>query len=218
RAVIGGDVHATIGAGVEQPRLTRIGAHHADEILAGQAGGDVGPVRAVVGGAPGVRAEVGLAMVVHRDVGGAGLQRRDIDRADLAPHRQALGRDVLPALAAVAGELHQAVVGADPDLVVAARRGRDGEDHAVAAVARLLRRGLALAVLRAGLLAVQLGAYHAPVLALVGAAEQHLRAHVQRIRRLRRERDRGDPGVVVLEVGGALAVAVHRPRRDVLHH
>ena len=53
--------------------------------------------------------------------------------------------------------------------------------------------------------------------ALIHRAEQNLRTGVQRIRRLRGERDRGDPRVAVFHFRGARAVARHRPRRHVLH-
>ena len=124
--------------------------------------------------------------------------------------RNRFRRHVVPALAAVGGHLDAAVVGADPDFIVVARRWRDRVNDAVAARGGVRDRDIAVAVLRAVALAGEIGADDVPVLAFVVRAEQHLRARVERIRRVRGERDRRDPRVAVFDVGRALAVCGRR--------
>ena len=167
--------------------------------------------------AHGDRVEIVLPVVVDGGVRGAGFERGEIERGDLRPLRDVVRRDVAPVRAAVGGGLDQAVVGADPDFVVGARRWRDRVDDAVAARGGVRDRHVAVAVLRAFLLAGEVGADRVPVLAFVGRAEQHLRARVERVRRVRGECDRRDPRVAVFDVGRPLAVCGRRPRRDVLH-
>ena len=68
------------------------------------------------------RAEIVLAVVVDRDVGRAGVGADGSTVLTMAQAGRSLRRHVVPGLAAVARHPHQAVVGADPDLVVVARR------------------------------------------------------------------------------------------------
>ena len=79
---------------------------------------------------PSVRPEqVGLVVgeLVARggDIDRVGVVRRDLDAADIGQLRHARGRHVLPGLAVVARDMHQAVVGRGPDLALAMRRFDD---------------------------------------------------------------------------------------------
>ena len=118
-AVVERDVDAGVGAGVEQAFLDGIGADDGDEMAVRQSIRDLRPGLAVVVRAHGDRVEIVLPVVVDGGVRGAGFERGEIERGDLRPLRDVVRRDVAPVRAAVGGGLDQAVVGADPDFVVA---------------------------------------------------------------------------------------------------
>ena len=75
RAVVEGDVHAELGAGVEQAGAVGIFAHHARRLVGGDAVLAVGEQRprlAVVVGAVDVRREIAEQEAIDGGVGGAG--------------------------------------------------------------------------------------------------------------------------------------------------
>ncbi len=65
------------------------------------------------------------------DIGRAGGAHAGIDILHAAAGRQALGRHVGPGLAAIAGHVDQAVVGARPDHARLHRRFADGIDGGI---------------------------------------------------------------------------------------
>src|SRR5207245_4150758 len=68
---------------------------------------------------------VGELVARRRHVDGVRIVRRDLDAADIGELGQALGRDVLPFLATILGDMDQAIVGRGPDLARPVRRGGD---------------------------------------------------------------------------------------------
>src|SRR5207253_7966462 len=92
---------------------------------------DPRPGLAVVTGPIEVGAEVVVLVHRRREVGRALVAPPGFDRVDLDPRGDAGGRDVLPGLAVVAGDVHQAVVAARPDHAGLHGRLRQGEDRVV---------------------------------------------------------------------------------------
>src|SRR5205085_5027427 len=109
----------------------RVGAHHAGEVGGVDAGVDARPGGPVVAGLVEVGTEVVGLVHRRRHVGRALVVRAGVDGVDLDPFRHPLGRDVLPGLAAVAGDVDQAVVRAGPDRPRLQGGFGDGEDGAV---------------------------------------------------------------------------------------
>ena len=180
------------------------------------AGVDPRPGRAVVARLVEIGAEVVRLVHRRRDVGAPLVERAGVDLVDHDPLRQPLGRDVLPALAAVAGDVDQAVVGAGPDHARLERRLGDVEDRVVVLDAGVvLGDRAARGALPRLVVARQVGRDHRPALAAVGALEQHLGGGVERARVVGREDDGEVPLEAVLEVGGAGAHRVVRPGVDV---
>ena len=215
-AVIEGNLHSDLGAGIQEPRAHRIGTHDADEMVGRQARTDAGPGRAVIPRPVDVRADVILPVVVVSHVHDATGGRGQINAADLRPARSVPRRNGAPVSTAVARQGHTAIVSPDPDFGIVVRRRRDHVDRAVAALECARRRRVAIAVMSSGRLAVERRADDLPVRAAIQRAKQHLCAGVERIRLLLREGDRREPVVVILIVGRALAVATHdRPWRNV---
>ena len=128
-----GDINPEFRSGEEKTLAVRILTHHAGEVVTGNAVDDFRPALTEVGGLIEVRPEViGL---VHRrgDVRRSGIVRRRVDGVDLDPLRHdVLGRrHVGPGLAAVPGQVHQAVIRADPDQSLRDRRLIDRKDRVV---------------------------------------------------------------------------------------
>ena len=129
-AVVVRDVEAVLRAGVEQAAPRLVLADDVRVVVAADAGDDLRPGRAVVVRAEEVRREVVEQRLLDRDVRRARVERRCVDDADAPEVRHVLRRDVLPGLAAVACDLHVAVVGARPNHVDVALRRPDREDRA----------------------------------------------------------------------------------------
>src|SRR4029077_162097 len=175
-----------------QARLDRVLADDADPAVLGQAGGGGAPGLSEVVGDVDVGAEVVQAVAVDGGEGGARRGRRGGDLGQAAPVGEAGRSDVPPALAAVAGEADQPVVGAHPDEVALDGGGRDGRDHAVAARLGAGGGDVGRAVGGPGDGAGEVRAHRLPVVAAVGRAEEHLGAEVEGVRRQRGDGDRGD--------------------------
>ena len=153
---------------------------------------------------------------VHGEVGRAGVVARRRDAAHRAPRRQAgqVLRDVGPGLAAVARELHQAVVGAGPDEPLLARRFGDAEDHARVLDADVVGREAAGAAHLRLVVERQVRADHLPALAAVGRAVHVLAADVDRVVIVRRDVQRRVPHEAVPHaLGRAVRLVAATPRR-----
>ena len=131
-AVVEGNVDAQLGGGVEQAILLRVFLDGVDVGAVGDSGDDVLPGLAAVVGAIDVGRVVGEAMAIDGGVGGFGIEVAGLDLRDLAPGGHRRRGDVVPVLAVVAGDVDEAVVGADPNGIGVERRGADGVDDAEA--------------------------------------------------------------------------------------
>ena len=141
------------------------------------------PGPAAVGAPEQVGLVVGELVARGGDIDRVGIVRRDLDAADIGQLRHALGRDVLPDLAVVARDMHQAVVGRGPDLALAVRRfddaGAGRMDLGAGAFAgdrrRPMRPGACASLrLRSGEIAL-------PAHALVAGAEHAVAADIERV-------------------------------------
>ena len=109
-------VEAEFGAGEEQLRIHVIFGDGVHAAALGQVAGDVDPGLAVIGALDQIGFEVAVLVVLVGDVDGAGI----VLRGQNALHIGVLGHagrllDFAPVLAAVFGDLHEAIVGADVD-------------------------------------------------------------------------------------------------------
>ena len=216
-AVVERHVHARLGAGVQQPRAVGIGADGLHVRLGRYPRIGAGPMRASVAGAIDVGREVIEAVTVHRGIRDRRIERRRFEQTDSAPGWQALGRDVLPVLAAVRGAVNQAVVRADPDEPRRARRRGDRVHHTVAA-RRGVRDGGRARVGRRRTAGGprQVGADRLPVQPAVPGAQHHLCAVVERVAVHAVEHERRRPRETVPPLRHRYPEARDGPGRDVL--
>ena len=112
--------------------------------------------------------EIVHAKAADGSVGGLLVKARGHKLRHLAPGFEASGRDVLPRLAAIAGELDIAVVGANPDRIHVIKRRRNGIDRSAMRVgARRVGRHVADAGGQARMLARKVRADRLPGMAAV---------------------------------------------------
>src|SRR6185312_4902750 len=191
-------VRASLRTGVEQTAAHGVRAHDAHLIAIADAVHELGPGATVVRSPVDLRGPVTPLVAVVRHVRGAGLERRYLDCIDEAGAKS-LGRDIRPAVATIASELHQAVVGADPDRVGVARRWCDVIDSVVDLAARAFigdRR--AARTLVCLLVTREVGADRGPVLAAIARSEQNVAAVIDEVARERRGGDRRAPVEAIL--------------------
>src|SRR4029078_2962818 len=124
--------------------------------------------------APDVRRVFVLPVVIDCHVRRARRQRRDIDPADFRPGLDPWRCDFVPALAAIARELHHAIIGSDPDLGVVLRSRRDAVDPSKAAAALRGWSRLTRALFELRIAMGQLWADLFPVLTAVHGSQQLL--------------------------------------------
>src|SRR5256885_10773799 len=115
RTVVERNPYTSLGTSVEQAFAAGILADGVDERIVGQTGDEFAPGFAEVGGFENVRMKIVELVRVDRDVSGADVEWRRMDDADGGPLGDFLGRDVGPILAAIAGHVKQAVIGAGPE-------------------------------------------------------------------------------------------------------
>ena len=128
RAVVERDVHAELGAGVEQAGAIGIFAHDARRLIGRDAVLAVGQLRpglAEIVGAIDVRREIAQQESIDRHVRGPRSVRARLDVLHAAARRQVLRRHVGPRLAVVARHVDQAVVRSGPDQALLQRSIRE---------------------------------------------------------------------------------------------
>ncbi len=219
-AVVGREGDAVLGAQEEPAALRGVLAHGVQEEVRRQLAVEALPGASEVAGLPQVGAQVVEAVGVDDDVGGAGVEMGRFDADDRAPLRQAVhaAGDVGPGLAAVAGDVHQAVVRARPDETFLDRRLGHREDRAVD-----LHAGVVAGDRAAGpglfrlVVARQVRADRRPGLAAVGTAEEHVGGVIDHLGVVGRDGDRGGPLEAVFQVfaavpGRVLGVDPDHPR------
>ena len=145
--------------------------------------GDRLPRLAVVLGAKDERIAIVDLVPVYREVCRAGVVTRRFDVRHRAPLRELvnIGRDIGPRLAAIARELHIAVIGAGPDQARLFGRFGDGKHHAGIFHADIVAREAARESLPRFVIARQIGTDDLPGVALVGSHMNVLAAHVDLI-------------------------------------
>ena len=115
---------AGLGAGEEQARALRILAHGVDVRRRREAGRDARPRPAAIVGAVDVRRHVVELVRVDRHVRGVGIEARRLRSTRPWPTAlSSAGVTSVQCSAAVGGQLHEAVVGADPDRPAASGDG-----------------------------------------------------------------------------------------------
>ncbi len=129
-AVIEGNPDLGIGGSVQQTLLARILANRIGGRAARDAVHDLGPSLAAVVRAPQVRIHVVQAQRISSGVGRPGVEVAGVHVEDARPGFHRRGRDVGPLLAAVHGDLDQAVARACPQDVDVERRRRQSGDGA----------------------------------------------------------------------------------------
>ena len=179
-------------------------------------------VSAVVARLVQVRREVVEAVVVDGHVRGSGIRGRRLDVADpgLGGQTGNAVAHVRPCRAVVTGDLHVAVVGADPDHARLELVLGDGEDRGVEFGGRVVEVYLATGIeLLLRVVGGEVRADHVPRMAVVVAAEDHVAAPVHRARVVRRDDDRRVPVEAVprLEHSLPLRPDHERPRLDRPH-
>ena len=139
------------------------------------------PTLAEISGLVDIRPDIVELMRVDGCIRGSGIKRRRLDQADQAPLRNSLWRHVRPVLAAIAGDVNQAIVGSRPEQILLHRRFCDREDRVVIFDRRVVlgqrsarRNLLALVVAR------QVRADRCPTLAFVCCFEHALCGRVDR--------------------------------------
>src|ERR1022692_1810996 len=196
--------------------MIRIFANDARESPRRNAAGNRDPGFAVVGGLVEIWLKVVELVFGSGEVSRAGVEWRGLDGVDLHPFRHVFWRDVLPVLAAVLGDVHQAVIGAGPDQPRLHGRFRHGENYVV-----VFDTGVVLGDWSAGwpllgfIVAREIARDHFPASAAVGGLEDVIAGAVQRVRIVGRKDNWIGPLETVLHGFGARAHGVIGPDGDV---
>ena len=127
-----GEVEAELGAGEQQLGIDVILGERVDAAALGQVAADADPGLAAVGALDDVGLEVAILVVFVGHIDRAGVMLRGQDALHVGILGNAGGLiDLAPVLAAVLGDLHQAVVGADVNQAFHFGRFGDGADVVV---------------------------------------------------------------------------------------
>ncbi len=156
-------------------------------------------------------------MQVDADVGRAHVVGRWLDVADRA-HRRQVGDgigEVVPGGAAVARQVHQAVVRAGPDHAGLERRFGDGEEHARVGRTHVFGRQAAGLLLPAPVVPREIRADHLPALPAVRRHVHELAADIHAVVVVGRDRDRERPLEPVGQFGRRPSLGIVRPDADV---
>ncbi len=215
-AVVERDPHAAFGARVEQTAPVRILADRARDLSGRDAVGDALPRPAVVVGLEQVGMRIGELVAGRRHVAGGRVVRRRLDHADQRPLGQVGRRHPFPRPAAIAREVHEAVVGARPQHVALVRRLDEREDRAVDLGARVVARDRPAGARQPGrIVPREVGARDLPALALVHGAEHAIAGDPQFLGVPARVEHRERPLKAVAMLGRRRAHAVRlRPHAD----
>src|SRR5215472_5649585 len=216
-AAVETEVNRRASSGEEQIGVVGILAHALDVLVLRQAGGELGPMLAEVGGLVDVRMEIIPVEAARGDVSRATFGVRRLDARDCGPFWQRRRADLSPVLACVGGYVDQAVVGACPDDVVCERRKGDrgdGVEHFFAG--DVGDDGAAWTLLLGFVVTGEVGADHFPVDAFVEALEENVRAHQQLLWISGSKHNRVmNPAVAVFDFGACQAELVFRPEAHV---
>ena len=216
RAGVERDVHADLGARVQQPAPNGILADAARVRAGRDSRDDRGPGLSVVRRLPEIRPEVVLLIAIGRDVRGAGVEARRLDHRRARELSIRPRRDVLPVAAPVTRDVKQSVIGSRPEQPFRDRRLVEGIDRRVPLGARhVSMNGTTGAPQRGGIVNREVRGDRFPARTLVGRAMHVLRRHVQRLGIVRRDEHRERPLETIRNVGRGPTVVVRHPHRDV---
>ena len=178
-AIIHRVIDAELRSRVQQAFAIGIGSQGARKVIVRDAVGDFLPARAPVERAIQVRPKIIRFVSCRGQVGPARLERVDFQAVYLRPFRQPGGRYVRPCRAAVACDMHEAVVAAGPDHVCLMVRFRQRENRTEVFDAGVVLGNRSTGGLHAGIIiARQVRAHPLPGLAQVVAAKQHIRCNI----------------------------------------
>src|SRR6185437_14386557 len=197
-SIVERDVCSSLRTGVKQTAAHGVCAHDAHLIAITDAVHEPGPRATVISSLVDLWRPVTPLVAIVRHVRSARVERRYLDRIHEAGAKS-LRRDICPAVATITCELHQAVVGADPDGIRVARRWCDVIDSVVHLAARAFigDRRAARTLVRL-LVAREVGADRGPVLATVARFEQNVAAVIDDVAREWRGGDRCTPVEAIL--------------------
>ena len=215
RAVVEADVHPALGAGVEQVLELRIHANGMYVIVFRNAVHQRGPGFSEIGRLENIWREVVRLVALDGNVGGACVCGRGFDHADGAPLGHSFGRHIVPALAAILGDVNQTIVAAGPDQVFLGgtlHYRKDGVVHLDTGV--VFGNGASGRLLLGFVVAREVGGNHAPAHTLIGGLEKNFPSVIKSVRIVSREHDRFGPLETVLQISHPPADHVARPRID----
>src|SRR6266699_3531526 len=114
-AIVEGDVYPGLCTRVEQPAPDRIFADHPCKVIFSESPCDLRPGLAIVLRFGEIRLEIVLFVAIGGYIGRGGIVWRRLYDADERPLGQIWRRHVLPALAAIARDMHETIIRACPE-------------------------------------------------------------------------------------------------------
>ena len=179
-SVVQAAVDARLGAGEQQPLARRIRAHHAGDLIARKIAVDRLERSPTVRSAEQVRLVVGKLVACCRYVNRVGVVRRDLDAPDIGELRHARWRDILPAVAVVARDMNEPIIGRGPDLARPVRRGSERCACRVHLCPAVFIRDIATGrPLSGNIVETEIRRNFLPAHALVAAAEHMVASRIQ---------------------------------------
>src|SRR5712664_4146169 len=182
-----------------------------------QAADNPGPGLAEVAGLENVGMKVVQLVGVHGNISGCGIKGRRFDQADHGPFGHLFRRNVRPILAAVAGDMDEAVVGSGPKhAILLGRFGQTEHDIVILDSVLIFRDGAAGILLLGLVIASEVRTNGGPGATLIGGTENELRAVKDHIGVVLRNEERHGPGIAVFLFGRGVTIRNHRPLLDAL--
>src|SRR5215831_123718 len=159
------------------------------------------------------RVAVVFLMPVDRDIRSACVVTGSLDVADCAPgqHIGDVLSNISPRLAAIAGDLHLAIIGAGPNRAGCLRRFRNRKDDAGVFNSNIVAGQPARESLLAPVVQRQIGTDFLPAVAAVSRLMHVLAADIDFVVIVRRDRQRHSPDKTIFQIGRDLTANVFRP-------
>src|SRR6266850_3730548 len=156
-------------------------------------------------------------MGVYGNVGGRGVKGRRLDQADHGPFGHLFRRNVRPILSAIARDMKKAIVASGPKHTILLGRFRQAEYHVVILDGVLIFRDGAAGILLLGfVITSEVRTDGGPRATLIGGTENELRAVIDHVGVVLRNKDRHGPGIAVFLFYGRVTIRDHRPLLDAL--
>ena len=216
RSVVEADIHAALGARVEQAFALGIDAHRVNIDVLRDAVHDGRPAFSEISGLENVGSEIVHLVPLDRHVRGACVVWRGFDHADRAPFGHGLGRNIVPVTTAISCHVNKSVIAAVPNQVLLHGRLNHREDGVVHLDASVVLGDRAAGrLLLRFVVAREIGRDDGPTLAFVRGLKQDFAGVVERVWLVRRKHDRLGPLEAMLQVCHSPANRIARPR---IHH